>query len=191
VITHPPDASSCLLHRLAAGDHTALERVVDAYGDLIWSLARRGVPRGDDPEDACQEVLLDVWRAAPRFDPRIASERSFIAMITRRRLIDRRRTRASRPEAGSFQDPLDAASPTLPAAEREEHRSEIARGLMTLSDEQRQVLTLFFAHGLSHEEIAGALSIPLGTVKSHARRGLIQLRQALGTAPRSAAGGTP
>jgi len=166
-----------ILERLGRGDASAIEDVIDVYGDLIWALAKRGVKRGDDPQDVCQEILLDIWRTAGRYDPNVASERTFIAMITRRRLIDRRRVIASRSQAGQFEEV--AAPPTPKRADQGETRSELLRGFGGLSDDQRAVLTLAFAHGLSHDQISTALSIPLGTVKSHARRGLLRLRECL------------
>src|SRR5687768_17786487 len=84
-----------LLARVAQGDALAGREVLARYGGLVWSIARRF--EAGDAEDAVQEIFLDLWKSAARFDPAIASEAAFIAMIARRRLIDRKRTRRRRP----------------------------------------------------------------------------------------------
>ena len=83
------------LQRIAAGDGASVQECLDRYGGLVWSIARRLAPTAQDAEDAVQEIFLDVWRNAGRFDPEIGSEATFIATIARRRLLDQRR-RASR-----------------------------------------------------------------------------------------------
>src|SRR5215813_5986353 len=90
-----PAPELALLARVASGDRGAVRDCIARYGGLVWSIARRF--EGADAEDAVQEIFLDLWKSAARFDPRIASESAFVAMITRRRLIDRRRTRRRRP----------------------------------------------------------------------------------------------
>src|SRR3954470_11204914 len=84
-----------LLGRVAAGDQQAVRECLARYGGLVWSIARRF--EGNDAEDAVQEIFLDLWRSAPRFDPQLSSEPAFVAMLARRRLIDRRRMRQRRP----------------------------------------------------------------------------------------------
>jgi RNA polymerase sigma-70 factor (ECF subfamily) len=166
-----------LLARVAAGDATAVRDVLATYGGLVWSIARRFEP--GDAEDAVQEIFLDLWKSAARFDPGIASEAAFIAMIARRRLIDRRRTRRRRPTTENIHEvpsiPDDAVTGPDVCAEAQ----QAARALAQLRPEQRQVLVLATAHGLSHAEIAAQTGMPLGTVKAHARRGLLSIRAAL------------
>jgi RNA polymerase sigma-70 factor (ECF subfamily) len=171
--------ATSLLQRVAAGDETAVRECLDRYGALVWSLARRMSPSQQDAEDAAQEIFLELWRKAPRFDPSIASETAFVAMIARRRLIDRRRAAQRRPEdVGNI-----AVEPIDEGAER---RGEVcaeatfaARAMETLRPEQRQVLVLAACHGLSHEEISSSTGMPLGTVKTHVRRALMHVRDAL------------
>jgi RNA polymerase sigma-70 factor (ECF subfamily) len=177
-----------LLPRVAAGDRAAIRECIQRYGGLVWSLARRAAPA--DAEDAVQEIFLDLWKSAPRFDARAGSEATFIATIARRRLIDRRRARARRPET----DPLSERMPQpttqgVPRAELGAEAALAARALDQLRPEQRQVLILTACHGLSHEEVASSTGMPLGTVKAHARRGLIRVREALGEAALPAAAG--
>ena len=167
------DASAPLLWRVAGGDPQAVRDCIAQYGGLVWSVARRF--EGADAEDAVQEVFLDLWKSAARFDPQIASEPAFVAMIARRRLIDRRRTRRRRPttETITAEPAVGDAAPDACA-----EASQAARALQRLRPEQRQVLVLS-SHGMSHGEIAEQTGMPLGTVKAHARRGLLSIRAAL------------
>ena len=164
-----------MLARVAAGEQAAVRECLARYGGLVWSIARRF--EATDAEDAVQEIFLDLWKSAARFDPAIASEPTFVAMIARRRLIDRRRASRRRPateqvlDEPSIVDPASAPDTCAEAA-------QAARALDQLRPEQRQVL-LLSTHGLSHGEIAAQTGMPLGTVKAHARRGLLSIRAAL------------
>lgn len=124
-----------------------------------------------DAEDAVQDIFLEIWRHAGRFDPAQGSETTFVATIARRRLLDRLRRNQVRPPAMTLEDPGVLPSPAeAPAQLRDEVAR--ARAAMQLRPEQREVLELSLGQGRSHQEIAAAVGIPLGTVKSHARRGL-------------------
>lgn len=169
-------AEAPVLARVAAGDAEATRECIARYGGLVWSLARRFEP--SDAEDAVQEIFVDLWKSAGRYDPSIASEPAFVTVIARRRLIDRRRSRGRRPalEAG-VQLPTLVDQGTAPDTLVEANQA--ARALAALRPEQRQVLLLATCHGLSHGEIASETGLPLGTVKAHARRGLLSIRAAL------------
>jgi RNA polymerase sigma-70 factor, ECF subfamily len=144
---------------------------------LVWALAKRASLAQDEAEDAVQEIFLDVWKSAGRYDPSIASEATFVAMLARRRLCDRKRARQRRP-ATELIDSQRATS-TYPLPEMGAEAALAARALDQLRPEQRQVLVLT-CQGLSHEEVAQMLGMPLGTVKAHARRGLLRVREVLG-----------
>jgi len=170
-----PAPELALLTRVAGGDPGAVRDCIARYGGLVWSIARRF--EGHDAEDAVQEIFLDLWKSAARFDPRIASEPAFVAMIARRRLIDRRRTQRRRPATETIDsEPAIADAGRGPDSCAE--ASQAARALDRLRPEQRRVLVLA-THGLSHGEIAERTGMPLGTVKAHARRGLQSIRAAL------------
>ena len=180
-VRRPPEISikGSILRRIAAGDQTAVQDCLDAYGGLVWSLARQMAPA--EAEDAVQEIFIGVWRSAGRYDEACASEVAFIAMIAGRRLIDRLR-RNERQPAVMYLDDMT----TEPGA-RHDRQVEIcaeaalaARALQQLRPEQQKVIQLAVYQGLSHQEIATATGMPLGTVKTHVRRGLQQIRQALG-----------
>ncbi|MDX2114001.1 MAG: sigma-70 family RNA polymerase sigma factor [Planctomycetota bacterium] len=169
-----------LLQRVASNDPTAVTAVLNQYGGLVWSLARRFSISNEDAEDAVQEVFLDVWRSAERYDPAVASEATFIAMIARRRLIDRARKNARRLDAQSLPEMGIPASFDGKAGNRVELADDANRAAQlfrSLSGEQQRVLGLSIFHGLSHEKIAEATGLPLGTVKTHCRRGLIRIRE--------------
>lgn len=170
-----------LLQRVARGDQSAVRDVMDSFGGLVWSLARRFCANQADAEDATQEIFLDVWRSAPRFDPAVASEATFIAMIARRRLIDRARRAGRRPDPEVLIEPTiaDNAEAVSRRAELGDEVTRATQALGRLSPEQQKVLKLSVYQGLTHEKIAEVTGLPLGTVKTHARRGLIRLRELL------------
>jgi RNA polymerase sigma factor (sigma-70 family) len=170
-----------ILERVAAGDSAAVEECLQRYGGLVWSLARKLCPNHADAEDAVQEVLIEVWRHANRFDPQIASEATYITMIARRRLIDQFRKRGREPDTTSIhEETVESASRHERQTEIEEEAARARRYLEQLRPEQQQILELSITRGLSQSQIAEATNLPLGTVKTHARRGLIRLRELLG-----------
>lgn len=178
-LSHPPTH----LERIAAGDESATADCIRRYGALVWSLARRHCDSVADAEDMVQEIFIELWRVAGRFDPKVANEVTFIAMIARRRLIDRRRGQARRrdTEALPARDPLAARETTV---ETGDEVARVRQSMATLPAERREVLELSIAQGYSHERVAERLGMPLGTVKSHARRGLQQIRELLRIADR-------
>lgn len=173
-----------LLRRVAAGDQSAIDEVLDRYGGLVWSLARRFSADTADAEDGVQEVFIDVWRAADRYDESRSSETTFIAMIARRRLIDRARKRDRSPETTNLAcDLVSAEVGQLDQLERDDDVARVVSALRSLRPEQQQVLRLSVYEGLSHSEIAQTTGRPLGTVKTLVRRGLEQIREALRSVP--------
>ncbi|MBL8752144.1 MAG: sigma-70 family RNA polymerase sigma factor [Planctomycetes bacterium] len=178
-----------LLPSIAAGDMPAVNEFLRRHTALVHGLARRVLRHPQDAEDAVQDIFLEIWRSAHRYDPTQGSETTFVTTIARRRLVDRIRRATARPAAQSLDDPT-----ALPATDTSmvEVRDEAARAraaLEQLKPEQREVLELSLGQGQSHQEIAATVGIPLGTVKSHARRGLMRLREMLGIEPGSSGGG--
>jgi RNA polymerase sigma-70 factor (ECF subfamily) len=180
-----------LLQRIAKGDASAVQECMETYGNLVWSLARRYSESAADAEDATQEIFLDIWKSAGRFDPERGKETTFIATIARRRLIDRVRAAGRRPETEEYDD--DAATEyAVPAEDAAPAAADVAtaqRALAQLKPEQREILMLGIVEGLTHSEIATRIGKPLGTVKTHMRRGLVRLRELVeGDNPDEAAG---
>jgi RNA polymerase sigma-70 factor (ECF subfamily) len=179
--------SDSILGRIAAGDPAAVDECLEKYGGLVWSLVRRFSVNHADAEDVVQEIFIDVWRHAGRYDDQIAAESTFISTIARRRLIDRRRKLGRRPEVVSL--PEESAVAVTHQHQQLEtiEEAERARKLMQqLRPDERQVLELAIDDGMSQSQIAEATSLPLGTVKTHTRRGLIRLRKLLNAAETSA-----
>jgi RNA polymerase sigma-70 factor (ECF subfamily) len=169
--------AQAILNRIAS----AVQECLDTFGGLVWSLARRMCPNTNDAEDAVQEIFIDIWKNAKRFDALQASETTFVAMIARRRLIDRLRKTQRQPNIDSLEDILaEPSENTDRQIEISAEANEAAKAMKDLRPEQRQVLHLSIVQGFSHQEIADALEMPLGTVKTHARRGLLQVRESLG-----------
>lgn len=177
-----------LLPRIAAGDERAVRDCVARYGALVWSLARRWSPDSSDAEDAVQEIFIDLWRTAARYDVSRTSEAGWVAMIARRRLIDRARRRERLPALESIPDDFDVASENERDLDREWRADQARAVLRELPPAQRRMLELSLLHGRTHDEIARETETPLGTVKSHIRRGLQRARDLLAERTRNEAG---
>jgi RNA polymerase sigma-70 factor (ECF subfamily) len=168
-----------ILERIAQGEQNAVSECLDQYSDLVWSIARRMSPSPADAEDAVQEVFVDVWRSAERFRPEKSSEAAFIAVIARRRMIDRLRASSRRPQTTVMPDDMDFASDQHEKMEESLEASMALRALDQLKPTQREVLMLSVVHGMSHGQVAQRTKLPLWTVKSYIRRGLNTVRASL------------
>lgn len=172
-----------LLTRIADGDSNAVGEFLRQHTSLVWGLARRVCRTAQDAEDAVQEIFVEVWRLAERYDPEQGSEATFLTTIARRRLIDRMRRRGRRPAPDQLEDAsILPAEPVRDPVELDDDVERVREALQQLRPEQREVLELSLGQGQTHQEISASVGIPLGTVKSHARRGLIRLRALLGVA---------
>jgi len=173
--------TQAILHRIASGDGDAVQDCLKKYGGLVWSIARKMLRNPEEAEDAVQEIFVDIWKNAARFDEAKSSETTFIAMIARRRLIDKIRYSTRRISADSLDDVM--LEPFTRADKEMEislEAKEAAEAMRSLRPEQQQVLRLSIIQGMSHHEISEATGMPLGTVKTHARRGILQVREFLG-----------
>lgn len=179
-----------ILERVAAGEKAAVQECIDRYGGLVLTLARRLCPSTAEVDDAVQEVFIELWNKAERYDRRLASEATFVAMIARRRLIDMRRRLERHAEAGALSEGLPAPGESIEErAEVVDEASAARKALRELKPDEQRVLKLAVYDGLSHQQIAGATGLPLGTVKTHARRGMARLREMLRPEKLRAAGG--
>lgn len=175
----PIPNATALLARIASGDEAAVSSCVAEYGSLLWSLARRWSTDTADAEDAVQDIFFDLWKSAARFDPARANERSFVVMVARRRLIDRLRRRSRQIDAMSWPDDFDVADQAADASDRISDALDAETLLAGLTPVQRQLLERHLLDGKTHDEIALESAMPLGTVKSHIRRGLLKARALL------------
>ncbi len=173
--------TQAILQSIASGDGNAVQNCVDKYGGLIWSIARKMLRNSEEAEDAVQEIFVDIWKNAGRFDETKSSETTFVAMIARRRIIDRIRYSTRRISADSLDDvllePFTRADKDIQISIEAQQAAEAMR---ELRPEQQQVLRLSIIQGMSHQEISEATGMPLGTVKTHARRGILHVREILG-----------
>ncbi len=175
-----PDA---LLPAVARGDLAAFETLYDAVAPQVFGLVRRVLADPAQAEEVTQEVFMELWRTADRYDPALGRATSWTLRLAHSRAVDRvRASRASRErdlKVGARQQSV----PYDDVSEQVENRLEtqdLRTCLDTLSDLQRQSVELAFYRGHTYPEVAGLLSVPLGTVKTRLRDGLGRLRDCLG-----------
>ncbi len=177
------DADLC--DRLRQGDANALRVLYDRYSRLVYTLAYRILDRAEEAEDLTQDIFLSFWKT-PKFDAQRASLGTYLSLLTRSRALDRISQRASRQRSLQRLQTAESASSLcatpLDYAAYDEQQQQLKTVLAQLSEPQRQVLSLSYYQGLSQSAIAQQLALPLGTVKTHARQGLIKLRQLLNDA---------
>jgi RNA polymerase sigma factor (sigma-70 family) len=160
--------------RFGSDDAAVLRAAFDICGGAVLAYGRRLLPSNEDAEDLVQQVFVTAWRQRHRYDPTRASLLSWLLGIARHKAIDQLR-RLERERRVVFEDRrrvVDEAGMTA-------DRLLVAEALSWLRPEQQHVLELAFYHDLTHQQIADKLGMPLGTVKSHARRGLQRLRRFL------------
>ncbi len=176
--------SSGLLARIAQGEQSAFKQCIDQYGGMIWGLARKLSPTPSDAEDATQDVFLHLWKNARQFDATRGSEAIFIVTLARRTLISRFRGQQRQPRAISVEELGETHWEPSVHVENEDHVEArlAAQALATLTPEQQRVIKLSVVQGLSQSEIATHTGLPLGTVKTLMRRGLILVREKLALA---------
>ncbi len=170
----PMTVSRDVLQRLAAGDPAALAEFYDRYAPLVNAIALRILRAAADAEDVVQEVFLQAWRQADRFDPGRGTPEAWLCTIARTRSLDRLRRRSSRRE-----DPEQVA-PAPANAPRNVEALAVREALQGLSLDQRRALELAYYEGLTQTEIAARLDEPLGTIKTRIRTAMLRLREALG-----------
>jgi RNA polymerase sigma-70 factor (ECF subfamily) len=175
-VSTPPDAE--LFTRIAAGDRDAFGLFYDRYAPVLFGFCIRILKDGRDAEDALQEVFVQVWRDAQRFDAARGSVKTWLFTITRSRALDRWRSRRSfdrRFSDVSHESPdrEDAVDDRQDSGVR---RDYVGQWLRRLSKDEQAVLFLAYYDGYTQEEIAARLNEPLGTVKSRTRSGLAKLK---------------
>lgn len=176
-------ASDGLLLRVAAGDQNAFGELYDALAGKVFGAIRRLLIDPAQSEEVAQEVFLEVWQSATRFDPNKGGASTWIVTMAKRRAIDRIRSaqsardRETRVGVEEFVAEYDDVAET---AEIAIERGRVSVAMKQLSDAQRQVISLAYDSGYSHSEIAELIGVPIGTVKTRLRDGMIRLRTIMG-----------
>ena len=175
----PTSQAEGVLARVAGGDRSAFDDCIEAYGNLVWGIVAKFFANAQDREDVVQDVFLSLWKNSYRFDQRKGSEKTFIAVIARRRIIDhlRRRERetAHITAVDAEINPVGVESSSQ-LVDRQDEANFVLAAMGELRHEERQVLQLAILQGMSHSKIADRMKLPLGTIKTLARRGMIRLR---------------
>jgi len=167
------------LQRAQAGDTRSLSELYDRYTPLLYPVALRILRSSADAEDAVQDAWLQVWKRSTSYDPRRGSVAAWLITVIRTRALDRYRSMASRSRAESKVDPEPVTPPEDPtrSAVHVQLRARVREALAKLTPQQRECIEIAYFEGLSQSEIAERLKMPLGTVKSWTRQGLMRLRE--------------
>ncbi len=179
---HPDPTDADLIVSLRQGNQNALNILYDRYGGLVYTLALKLLDRPDEAEDLTQDIFLNFWKQ-DKFNPDRGKLSSYLCLMTRSRAIDRLRSRQSEQRSiEKFKQNIipETSLPTpLESVTLAEEQLIVRQSLSQLTDIQREILELSYYQGLSQSAIATRLNLPLGTVKTHMRQGLIKLRQLL------------
>lgn len=176
-----------LLSRVKGRDQAALSELYDRYSSLVYTIVLRVVKATDEAEDLMQEVFMQIWNKASFFAAEKGSVYTWIVTIAKRKAIDRLRSKDIINKGESLNDEEkyiaipDAAYMANPlhAAMSAEYEAILRKGLAKLSVEQRTAIELSYFDGYTQDQIAKRLKLPLGTVKTRQRQGLIKLRDLL------------
>ncbi|MGC4867292.1 RNA polymerase sigma factor [Micromonospora sp. DT53] len=163
--------------RFHAGDDVALREAYDRYGRAVLHLATSMLANRSDAEDVTQATFVAAWLGRDTFDPAKGSLIGWLLGIGRRKVIDRMRASARETRVVETVRQLPEQAQTDPDPDRVVDRLVIADELARLPDDQRRMLELAFYDDLTHQQIATVTGVPLGTVKSHIRRGMASLKR--------------
>ena len=177
-----PRDPDVLLARVARGDRAAYEALYDQMVPQVYGVIRRVLRDPSQSEEVAQDVMVEVWRTATRFDTDRGSAKSLILTMAHRRAVDRVRSvqssrdREERVSRESRERPFDSVAD---AVETRFETQQVREALKNLTDVQREAIEMAYYGGNTYREVAALLDTPLGTVKTRMRDGLIRLRDAM------------
>lgn len=178
-----------LLKRIAQGDRQSFEQFYDRFSRVLFTVAYRLLGNQEAAEDVLQEVFVQIWDKAPRYDPSRGKPLTWAITLTRYRAIDLLRSLRRRgqlyddaKQEAQAEEQFDDRSSFLAVAAGERH-AFVREAIEKLPPDQREAIELAFFSSLTHAEIAERLIQPLGTIKARIRRGLIRLRGLIGPRP--------
>ncbi|MBO1415804.1 sigma-70 family RNA polymerase sigma factor [Streptomyces sp. FH025] len=172
-----------LLSRVARGDQDAFSRLYDAVAGPVLGLVRRVLRDPAQSEEVVQEVLLEVWRTSARYRAERGEVMPWVLTIAHRRAVDRVRsaqTAVDREQRVAVASRTPAFDEVAEQVEGRLEREQVRRCMKTLTELQREALTLAYYRGYTYPQVAEVLGPPLGTIKTRMRDGLIRLRDCLG-----------
>jgi RNA polymerase sigma-70 factor (ECF subfamily) len=174
-----------LLARVAAGDQDAFATFYDRTSHVVFGIVLHVVRDRAQAEEVTQEVYVDAWRAAPRFDASSGSPTAWLNTIAHRRAVDRVRSserRIQREQRVYLETPDDVARDTSEIVVAHDESARVRGALASLPEAQRDAVLRAYFGGQTHRDISETLDVPLGTVKTRIRDGLRRLRTQLGEA---------
>jgi RNA polymerase sigma-70 factor (ECF subfamily) len=174
-----------LMQRVARGDTAAFEAFYDQLANVVFGVIARVLRDPAQSEEVAQEVFVEAWRTATRFDPDKGSVSTWILTMAHRRAIDRVRSAQAahdREEKVALRDHVPAFDEVAEQVESRLEQQQVRRCLGDLTDLQRESVTLAYYGGYTYREVGELLDVPLGTVKTRLRDGLIRLRDCMGVA---------
>jgi RNA polymerase sigma-70 factor (ECF subfamily) len=187
VAVAPENPDVALLQRIVVRDASAVAELYDRHGSLLFGVVLRILRNRADAEDVLQEVFTRVWTRADTYDERLGAPAAWLARMARNRAIDRLRARKTRAD-------VDAPEPVEPIrddraiaaawnpeqlAASSEQQQQIRTALDALPAEQRELIMAAFFDGFTHSELAARFQLPLGTVKTRIRTGMLAMREHL------------
>ena len=180
-----PPTHEELIRLVALGDEAAFEELYDTVAPRVFGLVRKVVRDAAQSQEVTQEVFVDIWAQASRFDADRGKAMSWMLVIAHRKAVDKvRASQASsdrdlRQGIKEFQESYDDVADTV---ESQMEAERVNKALETLSQPQQEAIRLAYYGGYTHQEVAELLKIPVGTVKTRIRVGMIRLRDRLGVA---------
>ncbi len=178
-----------LMRRIGQGDRRSFEELYDRFSGVLFSTAYRVLNNQEAAEDVLQDVFIQIWEKAPLYDPTRGKPMTWAVTLTRNKSIDRLRSTQRR---NRLQDDVERESQTFEQFDDRSSFDAVASGergalvreaIQKLSKDQREAIELAFFSSLTQTEIAERLDVPLGTVKARIRRGMMKLKDLLGSHP--------